>query len=304
MKIVDKKMIFINSSERDSGTINDFTITLPTHLLTRKDNQKMRIILNDLVLPYTWYNVQSSNQRFTVTEQAALNDSETFQVILTPGSYHVLQFRDHLKQQLDFNSQINGQGYVYTITYDEVSAKFKFTAAAPNGASTTVYFIFDGSPTCKLLGFESNSTNTFNGAIDDPFTNVTSTRAVNMMFTDALYMHCDLPTTNINKGSGDRSTYHVSNAFAKIPVNTSPFSNILYANANDDFLTNIPERFINRIRFKFHTVEHNEIELNDDYSFTLKLEILEDDERTLVNQNTAIGELLRTLLLQQHMIKK
>eukprot|EP01050_Picozoa_sp_SAG11_P062831 SAG11_NODE_42502_length_179_cov_41.525000_1_plen_59_part_11 len=59
MKIVDKKMIFINSSERDSGTINDFTITLPTHLLTRKDNQKMRIILNDLVLPYTWYNVQS-----------------------------------------------------------------------------------------------------------------------------------------------------------------------------------------------------------------------------------------------------
>eukprot|EP01050_Picozoa_sp_SAG11_P071771 SAG11_NODE_53672_length_102_cov_4469.000000_1_plen_24_part_10 len=24
MKIVDKKMIFINSSERDSGTINDF----------------------------------------------------------------------------------------------------------------------------------------------------------------------------------------------------------------------------------------------------------------------------------------
>eukprot|EP01050_Picozoa_sp_SAG11_P037218 SAG11_NODE_14569_length_607_cov_1.194882_1_plen_54_part_10 len=32
---------------------------------TRKDNQKMRIILNDLVLPYTWYNVQSSNQRFT-----------------------------------------------------------------------------------------------------------------------------------------------------------------------------------------------------------------------------------------------
>eukprot|EP01050_Picozoa_sp_SAG11_P070244 SAG11_NODE_51675_length_109_cov_34.600000_1_plen_25_part_10 len=25
MKIVDKKMIFINSSERDSGTINNFT---------------------------------------------------------------------------------------------------------------------------------------------------------------------------------------------------------------------------------------------------------------------------------------
>eukprot|EP01050_Picozoa_sp_SAG11_P015335 SAG11_NODE_1978_length_3972_cov_45.154144_2_plen_305_part_00 len=304
MKIVDKKMIFINSSERDSGTINDFTITLPTHLLTRKDNQKMRIILNDLVLPYTWYNVQSSNRIFTVTEQLAGYNNLSYQVILTPGSYHVLQLRDHLKQQLDFFSSVGGFHYIYTITYDEVSAKFKFTAAEANGASTTVYFIFDGYPTCKLLGFEPNSTNTFNSAVDDPGTNVTSTRAVNMMFTDALYMHCDLPTTNINKGSGDKSTYQVSNAFAKVPVNTSPFSNILYANVNDDFLTNIPERFINRIRFKFYTMEHNDIELNDDYSFTLKLEILEDDERTLVNQNTAIGELLRTLLLQQHMIKK
>eukprot|EP01050_Picozoa_sp_SAG11_P054912 SAG11_NODE_33268_length_278_cov_0.849162_1_plen_59_part_10 len=43
-------------------------------------------------------------------------------MILTPGSYHVLQFRDHLEQQLDFNSEMAGQGYVYTTTYDEVSA--------------------------------------------------------------------------------------------------------------------------------------------------------------------------------------
>ena len=196
MKIVDKKMIFINSKERDSGTINDFTITLPTHLLTRKDNQKMRIILNDLVLPYTWYNVQSSNRSFDVREN---NAAYPYQCLLTPGSYHVLQLRDHLKQQLDYYSATSGFNYVYTITYDEVSAKFKFTAAKANGATTTVYFIFDGSPTCKLHGFEPNSTNTFNGAIDDPFTNVTSTRAVNMMFTDALYMHCDLPRPTSTK---------------------------------------------------------------------------------------------------------
>ena len=104
----------------------------------------------------------------------------------------------------------------------------------------------------------------------------------------------------MNKGSGDKSTYSVSHAFAKIPINTTPFSNIIYSNVNDDFVTNIPERFLNRIRFMFHTLEHNDIELNDDFSFTLKLEIIEDDERRLVSQNTAIGELLRTLLLQQH----
>ena len=64
MKVVDKRMVFINSNERDSGSINNFTITLPPHLLKRRKNQKMRIVLNDLVLPYTWFNVQTTNRSF------------------------------------------------------------------------------------------------------------------------------------------------------------------------------------------------------------------------------------------------
>eukprot|EP01052_Picozoa_sp_SAG31_P026040 SAG31_NODE_2329_length_5933_cov_5.949263_3_plen_55_part_00 len=53
-----------------------------------------------------------------------------------------------------------------------------------------------------------------------------------------------------------------------------------------------------------HTLEHEEINLNDDYSFTLKLEIVEDDERELLKQNKEVVELLRTMLLQQHVTKK
>lgn len=301
MKVIDKRMLFVNSNERDSGTVSDFTITLPPHLLTRNNNQKMRLILNDLVLPYTWYNVQSSNQKFKARE----NNGAAFDVVLTPGSYHVLQMRDHLKDRLEYYSGTFGDNYTYTVTYDEVAARFTFIANKAGGIAVSS-FEFDSTPTHKLLGFEPNSVNDFvfqtiNGQL--VLEALTSTRAVNMMFTDALYLHCDLPTTNINKGVGDKSIYHVSTTFAKIPVNTSPFSNIIYMNVNDDFVTNIPERFINRIRFRFHTLEHTDIELNDNFSFTLKLEILEDDERLLVKQNTEIGELLRTLLLQQHVKK-
>ena len=38
--------------------------------------------------------------------------------------------------------------------------------------------------------------------------------------------------------------------------------------------------------------------LNDDFSFTLKVEVLEDDEKTLVDQNMGLAELLRLLVLQ------
>ena len=57
------------------------------------------------------------------------------------------------------------------------------------------------------------------------------------------------------------------------------------------------------MRFHFHSLNHQEIDLNDDYSLTLKLEILEDDEHELLKQNKINNELLRTLLLQQHVKK-
>jgi hypothetical protein len=38
MRVVDKKLIFIDSSERDDGTSDDFTISVPPHLLTRESH--------------------------------------------------------------------------------------------------------------------------------------------------------------------------------------------------------------------------------------------------------------------------
>ena len=289
MKIVDKVMVFLNSTERDQGTVSDFTISLPQHLLSRKKNQQMRLILNDMNLPYTWYNVQSSNNKFKVYED---DFSVTYyECDLLLGSYHVLQLRDHLKQRLDSYSILYGASYIYTVVYDELSAKFKFSAVK-EGFEASYSFEFTSTSSHKLMGFEPNS--------DNPSANQTleSSRAINMMFTDALYLHCDLPTTNVNKSTD--GGFKISNVFAKINVNTVPFSNIIYHNVNDDFITNIPDQFINSLNFSIRTLEHNSIDLNDDFSLTLKLEIIEDDERLILKQNSTIMELLRTLLLQQH----
>jgi hypothetical protein len=68
MKITDKQLLFISSDERDSGSISDFTLAMPSHLLTCRPEQKMRMVLNDVVMPYTWYNVQETNRHFQVSE--------------------------------------------------------------------------------------------------------------------------------------------------------------------------------------------------------------------------------------------
>ena len=129
-----------------------------------------------------------------------------------------------------------------------------------------------------------------------------STNAVSMMFTDALYLHCDLLNTNVDKRAGLKSVFHLSTAFAKIMINTSPFNNIIFQNVNDDYMLNIIDRRVTELHFWVTSAEHGLIELNDDFSFTLKVEVYEDDEKRMVDQNSGLGELMRLLLLQNHVI--
>lgn len=287
MKVVDKQLLFISSEERVRGYTSDFTLNFPSHLLTCKPNQHMRVILNDVVLPYTWYNIQESNRHFTCIERGS-----PVTIQLEPGSYNATQLRDHLQTVLN---AATGSGYQYTVVFDEISAKFQFTIDSPTGVNA---FQFESgthhTSAFKLLGFEKGSTNTF--AADS----LTSSKTVSVMITDALLFHCDLMNTNVDKSTGDRSSFHISNVFGKLMINTSPFNNIIFQNQNDDYLINVPNKRITEMRFWFTTTEHEPIALNDEFSFTLKIEVLEDDEKTLVNQNSGIGELLKLLILQQH----
>ena len=289
MKIVNKQLMFISSEERESGTASDFKITVPSHLLTCAPHQHLRVILNDVVLPYTWYNVQETNRHMEVVE----NGGTPFHVSLTIGSYNAIQLGSHLAQQLTYASANSGHGqsYTYSVAFDDISAKYTFTISTPTGVNHLTF----ASASHKLLGFAKGSVNSFSGS-----GSLTSTGAISMILTDALLFHCDLLNNNVDKSSGERNVYHVSDVFAKIMVNTSPFNNIIFENVNDDYLINIPERRITELRFWFTTTEHETIYLNDDFSFTLKLEVLEDDEKVLISQNTGIGELLKLLILQQH----
>ena len=288
MKVVDKKLLFISSVERDSGSIADFQVNLPSHLVACQPNQRLRMVLNDLVLPYTWFNVQDTNNTFEVMENGP---NSGFTVTLTNGSYNALQLRDHLKTVLTLRSMQSGGGYQFDVSFNEIDSKFTFTITNPYSGTNTI--------TCsnnshKLLGFKKGATNTFSGAT------LISTHSISTIYTDALLLHSDLLNTNVDKAAGVGDSFHLSNVFAKIPISTSPFNNIIFENQNDDYLINIPDQRLSQLRFWFSTIDHEAITLNDDFSFTLKIEVMEDDEKTMVEQNSGIGELLRLLVLQQH----
>ena len=294
MKVIDKQLMFISSQEREAGSASDFHISIPSHLLTCQSHQKLRVILNDIVLPYTWYNVQETNRHFQVVE----NGGTPFTVSLTTGSYNAMQLRAHLQDRLIYYSAHSGHGhsYTYAVSFAEVSAKFSFKITSPSGVNKFNFTSTSSITAYKLLGFAKGSDNVF-----DPFTgSLTSTGTISMILTDALLFHCDLLNNNVDKGAGAKTTFHTSNVFSKLPIDTSPFNNIIFQNVNDDYMITVPDRRITQMRFWFTTMEHTYITLNDDFSFTLKIEVVEDDEKTLISHNTGIGELLKLMLLQNH----
>ena len=69
-------------------------------------------------------------------------------------------------------------------------------------------------------------------------------------------------------------------------------------------MLNLLDHRVNQMHFWITTVEHGRITLNDDFSFTMKVEVVEDDEKTLVEQNKGLAELMRLLLLQNHVINE
>ena len=94
--------------------------------------------------------------------------------------------------------------------------------AGKGGRRRVSLLVFGTAGAHRLLGFHNSSTNPFIAGT------LQSVKAVSMMFTDALYLHCDLLNSNIDKRAGDGSMFHLSTAFAKLMVNTSPFNNIIF----------------------------------------------------------------------------
>jgi hypothetical protein len=314
MKVVDKRLIFVSSKDRVQGAINDFVIELPPHLLKSEKPQFTRMILNDAVIPYTWYNVQASNQTLMVREElleyGAVVSTRSQTITLDSGSYNVNGLVKLLLEKL--NDSENALLDTYTLAYNQNTGKLTLGsdfASYPSSGPLTVndgyrvVLTFQDDATHKLLGGTRAGSHVLNGPVGletSSANTLTLPQTVNMMFTEALLLHTSIPNTNIYKGAGERTTFHVSNAFAKVAVNTSPFNNIIFTNQNDDFMLNTPDDNINTVRFSLHTMEHDPIILNDEYSFTLKLEVLEDDEKDIKDMNAHSTDLLKTLILQQH----
>lgn len=127
---------FINSYDKISGSDNNFIVK------PHKYPHIRAIELKNMLIPYTFYNVNSTNNVLTIFKTG---DSVSRDVTLTPGNYSINDFLVELKSKLDV---CPGPVQTYTCTYN--TNTYKITITQNSGS----FVIYASSSIKHLLGLD------------------------------------------------------------------------------------------------------------------------------------------------------
>jgi hypothetical protein len=200
----NKKLYYINSNNKLSGTHSDFTYQIHVP----RESKFNRICVLQCTIPKSYYLIEPGYNTF-ILEELAVQTTITIPI----GNYNRKQFQAAVLSLLNTNTS---QAWVYTISYPSSSGvqsgKFTFTVTGNSGNQPS--FIF-GVTLAAQFGFDKNTTNTFVGST------LTSTNIINLQREDSVYIHCDCCT--------NESDNILQEIFS---LNSIDFGNIIYNNDN------------------------------------------------------------------------
>lgn len=243
------KYIYINSTNRNTGTNSEPVVYIPPNLLMSHNSKGVfKISLYSLTINREWYNIINGVNNVLEYYNGVITQS----IVLQEGSYSVYAFRDYL------NTVLVGM----TLTYSITTNTFTFTPVNP---SSTIKPINCGT----FLGLINNKiyTGTFN-----------SENPINMLYEADLYINSDIAQSSYNLDNVNNTEVQSSTIIEKVPVNVPPFGNIIF-NANElhssleiPLLTQITN-----IKFWITTNRLRKLtNLQQPWTMTLRIDVYED----------------------------
>tara|TARA_E500000305_G_scaffold39550_2_gene30268 strand:+ start:827 stop:1687 length:861 start_codon:yes stop_codon:yes gene_type:complete len=264
LKLIRRNHIFIDSSHRESGDINDFRITLNPFWTQVNQNQQLKIALTDATIPYNFNNINANNKTVVI-------GGTTYN--LEEGNYSTFDLANSLQTFITIEDS-NA-----SITYSAITNKFTIRTTTVG----TTSFLF--STSFKVFGFADGST-TYNLS---SASNVVSTGLANVLLYNDLYIRTNLNTNNILDNQ-------LSTILCKIPIDTSPFSNIIYNNHSIDNQITFNQKAINSLHVRLSDIDDTLISMVDDWSFILTIELFQEID--IQDPLDEVVKLLQDIILQ------
>lgn len=236
----------------NNNSVSDCNFTLP--LIEVQDGYYIHLSVQSAIIPYSFYNIDSSNNCLFYQEIIVDTNNNQTGVIntnlyISSGNYNAIQLAAYLQSNLPRT----------TVTYSTITGKYTFI-------NSTYNFIIKSqfSNCLGLIGL--NSSDIYNTSV---LKSLISYTPANLSPRQCICISSNLPTGNINNQLGNNRSIICS-----IPVSSQPFSLIVYNNQNNAKF-NLYSNILNNINIRISDQNNSLLNLNGQFfSITLQLDII------------------------------
>lgn len=219
-----------------------------TNLIQVDDRYSIHLSVVNASIPYSFYNINSTNNEITYQELTSPNP-RGLTLYIDYGNYTAYQLATYLSQNLPNT----------TVSYDSIINKFTFSN------SVNDFKIFTQFTTCQnLIGVSTNDL--YNTSVGK---NLTLAGQVNLAQNKMIKI-----ATNFNSGSISNLNDNDMKVLCSFPVSSSPYSLITYTNT-DKYKIDLNNNTFNSINIKLLNQDELPLELNQQFfSLTLQLDFV------------------------------
>jgi hypothetical protein len=218
--MLNKTSIYINSKDRNTGSINNFI-----YFLNYGASKNICYYIKNVTIPFSQYvSVYKTDDGTALVTFVAQNSSETHNITIAPGNYTATQIASLL--ETEFNSVFSTSQI--SVTYSVSTNKFTFTLVS--GSPFQFYFVTNqavGQELFRNLGFTPYLGTTGPGYVSS----LTSINSIDIAGPPNYYIRSGALSVNSSYFSNQQST-----TILQIPINVPPLSFICYENPVDDFI--------------------------------------------------------------------
>jgi len=248
MENVESIQIHLNSKFASSyNNLHYSDCDFTTSLIQISDKYTIYLSVVNAVIPYSFYNINSTNNVLFYSEQTTPVTNTT--LFIPYGNYNVNQLVTYLSQNLPRTN----------VSYDPIKNKLIFVN------STNDFKILTQYSSCQnLLGFSFNDL--YNTSIGQ---SLTLSGQINLANNQMIQI-----ATNFQSGSISNINNHDMKILCSFPCVKNPYSLIEFNN-NTKYKVNLNNNIFSSINIKLLNQDGESLELNQQYfSITLQLDIV------------------------------
>lgn len=283
MNIVETYHIFVNSSQRQSGTDGNFTFSLYTPIRLKNQNNSFYVRIGSAEIPYTFQLINSSNNTISFTYVRNVTTS-TLTITIPPGNYNVNTLITTITGLL---TPLMVAGITWNITYNRNTGYITFGFTPPDIVNTVLTFQSISTIMSGCLGYASIPLGSF-GLSGGVAITITSTQNVNLSQINALYIRSE----NIKQLQNFESIVvksDISDILAKIQIAILPMNMIEWINPTDLFVK-VSNKFFDNINlYVTNNLSYDDVTFNG-LSWSCRITIQEVEEINYENDKTLMAD--------------